>query len=83
LESPVCAKRGSYKEMVEAGKEYWWCACGLSKSQPYCDGSHTGTKFSPMVYKAEESKLVGFCGCKISGKSPLCDGSHKQLPEDA
>lgn len=62
---------------VEAGKNYFWCACGLSKSQPFCDGSHKGTAFSPVKYTAAESKKVFFCGCKTTAGQPLCDGSHK------
>ena len=63
---------------VEAGKDYWWCACGLSKNQPFCDGSHKGGPFTPLKYSAAESKTVYFCGCKASGHKPLCDGTHKK-----
>jgi CDGSH iron-sulfur domain-containing protein 3 len=76
---PVVAQKGSYKIEVEAGKAYWWCACGKSSSQPFCDGSHKGTGFSPTKFDAEESGIVSFCGCKGSGKAPRCDGSHKNL----
>lgn len=64
---------------VEAGKDYWWCACGKSKNQPFCDGSHKGTSFSPVEYKPTESTEAYFCACKRSGKKPLCDGSHKGI----
>ncbi|MBI1340015.1 CDGSH iron-sulfur domain-containing protein [bacterium] len=64
---------------VEAGQSYWWCACGRSKSQPFCDGSHKGTAFEPMEFKPEKSGRVFFCTCKATGKSPLCDGSHNNL----
>jgi CDGSH-type Zn-finger protein len=64
---------------VQAGKVYWWCACGRSKSQPFCDGSHKVTTFEPIEYKAEKSGKVFFCTCKRSNKKPLCDGSHKKL----
>ena len=64
---------------VEAGKSYWWCVCGRSKTQPFCDGSHKVTSLTPMEWKAEASKRVFFCACKRTGKRPLCDGSHKQL----
>lgn len=64
---------------VEAGKSYWWCSCGQSKNQPFCDGSHKGSEFSPVKWDATESKTVYFCGCKQSGKAPLCDGAHKNL----
>jgi CDGSH-type Zn-finger protein len=64
---------------VEAGKSYWWCACGRSKKQPFCDGSHKGTDFAPQEWKAEKSEQVWFCTCKRSSHQPLCDGSHKKL----
>ncbi|MCE9521129.1 MAG: CDGSH iron-sulfur domain-containing protein [Alphaproteobacteria bacterium] len=64
---------------VEAGKSYWWCACGQSKNQPFCDGSHKGSAFTPLEYKAAESKKVFFCACKQTANQPLCDGSHNKL----
>ena len=64
---------------VEAGKDYWWCSCGQSKKQPFCDGSHKGSTFSPMKWTAGESRKVAFCTCKQTGKSPICDGTHKAL----
>ncbi len=63
---------------VEAGKNYIWCSCGKSKRQPLCDGSHSGTDFTPVIYKATETKKVAFCGCKVSSSQPLCDGSHNK-----
>ena len=63
---------------VEEGKTYFWCACGKSKSQPFCDGSHQGTDFTPLKYEATESKTVYFCGCKQTANQPLCDGSHNK-----
>lgn len=76
---PKIAVPKSVKVDVEAGKSYYWCACGLSQSQPFCDGSHVGTEFSPLLYQATESKTVGFCGCKQSKNSPVCDGAHKTI----
>ena len=64
---------------VEAGQTYWWCACGRSKSQPFCDGSHEVTPFEPIEYTAQKSGKVFFCTCKRSQKKPLCDGGHKKL----
>jgi CDGSH-type Zn-finger protein len=63
---------------VESGKDYWWCACGQSKKQPFCDGSHKGSTFTPMKYSATQDKTLYFCGCKASANKPLCDGTHKK-----
>ncbi|HWP27050.1 MAG TPA: CDGSH iron-sulfur domain-containing protein [Xanthobacteraceae bacterium] len=78
LEEPEFGGRRSIRVTVEAGKSYWWCACGRSKSQPFCDGSHKGTRFRPLEFKAEKSEDVWFCACKRTGKHPFCDGSHKR-----
>jgi CDGSH-type Zn-finger protein len=61
---------------VEAGKIYWWCSCGRSASQPFCDGTHKGSEYAPMKYTAAESGRLWFCACKQTGSPPLCDGSH-------
>ncbi len=66
-----------YAVEVEEGKTYFWCACGRSNKQPFCDGSHQGSSFSPVKYTADNSKKVFFCGCKSTGNRPFCDGSHK------
>ena len=76
---PQIAQKAPYPVEVEAGKSYFWCACGKSAKQPFCDGSHKGSSFAPVKYTAEESKKVFFCGCKHSAKTPLCDGIHKTL----
>jgi CDGSH-type Zn-finger protein len=60
-------------------KNYAWCACGQSQNQPFCDGSHKGTEFSPIVLKIDEEKNVAWCGCKQSGNKPFCDGTHSKL----
>jgi CDGSH-type Zn-finger protein len=64
---------------VEAGKSYWWCSCGKSANQPFCDGSHKGSEFSPVKFEATESRKVWFCACKQTAQQPLCDGSHKKI----
>ena len=76
---PVAAQLEPYPTPVEAGKTYVWCACGRSKSQPFCDGSHQGTGITPVAYKAEKTETVYFCGCKHTGSSPMCDGTHATL----
>ena len=63
---------------VEKDKSYYWCACGLSKKQPFCDGSHNGTEFKPLPYKAVETKKLFFCACKQTDGQPFCDGSHNK-----
>ena len=78
-EMPQIGGRKSIKVLVEGGKTYWWCACGRSTTQPFCDGSHKGTAFSPIEWKAEKTQKAFFCACKHSAKKPLCDGTHKKL----
>ncbi len=79
MSEPVIAQKSPYAVEVEAGKSYWWCACGRSQRQPFCDGSHKGTAFTPVAYTADAAKTVFFCGCKHSGSKPTCDGSHAAL----
>jgi CDGSH-type Zn-finger protein len=76
---PVIAQKSPFAVQVEAGKSYWWCACGKSATQPFCDGSHKGSEFTPVEYKADKSEAVYFCGCKHSANGALCDGTHKKL----
>ena len=77
MEKPIRAADGPIATPVEAGKTYYWCACGRSQKQPFCNGSHAGTGFSPVKYDAMSTKTVYFCGCKDTKKPPLCDGSHE------
>ena len=79
MAEPIVAQKSPYPVDVEAGKKYFWCACGRSKNQPFCDGSHKGTGLSPVAYEATQAKKVWFCGCKTTKKQPLCDGSHNAL----
>jgi len=73
------AQKGPFSVDVDEGRTYFWCQCGRSATQPFCDGSHKGTGFAPLPYRAEKSCKVYFCGCKHSGKAPLCDGTHSSL----
>jgi len=76
---PTIAQRAPYPIEVEAGRTYWWCACGLSSKQPFCDGTHKGSGMAPLQYTAAQDGRVWFFGCKHSAKVPLCDGRHKAL----
>ena len=82
MATPNIAARAPIAVDVEAGKTYWWCACGLSKSQPFCDGSHKGSEFSPAQWRAETSEKKWFCACKQTASTPFCDGTHKKLPPE-
>ncbi len=79
MTEPVIAQKGPYAVELKAGETYAWCACGRSSNQPFCDGSHGETGFTPNVFEAEESKTAYLCGCKNTGSSPFCDGTHKTL----
>jgi CDGSH-type Zn-finger protein len=68
------------KTALEQGKDYWWCTCGQSAGQPFCDGSHKGTGFAPQRFTASETGDGWLCQCKHSANPPFCDGSHKSLP---
>ena len=78
MDQPVRAADAPFPVEVETGKSYYWCACGRSQKQPFCDGSHRGSGFAPVKFDATETKTLYFCGCKATGKQPLCDGSHKR-----
>ncbi len=79
MELPKIAQPSPFATEVEAGKTYYWCSCGLSANQPFCDGKHKDTGFSPTPYQADASKTVYFCGCKRTKNPPMCDGAHKGL----
>ena len=78
--NPFAPQKSPYKVKVEKDKTYFWCACGLSFKQPFCDGSHRKEgNFKSIKYLADESKEVFFCGCKKTKRQPFCDGSHSKL----
>lgn len=79
MTEPVIAGKQPIAVEVEAGKNYFWCACGKSATQPFCDGAHKGSSFVPLAYKADANRKVFFCACKKTSKPPLCDGTHNKL----
>ncbi len=78
MENPNIAEKKPAILELEAGT-YWWCACGKSQNQPFCDGSHKGSGFTPQKFEIQEKKKVALCQCKYSNNKPYCDGSHKSL----
>ena len=78
-DAPKIAQKAPYPVEVSEGKTYFWCTCGRSSRQPFCDGSHKETGFEPMKYTAAKDGKLFFCGCKATGKAPLCDGTHSGL----
>ncbi len=78
MSGPDCPQKAPYGVDLKPG-DYWWCACGKSKNQPFCDGSHKGTPFEPMKFTVTAAEKKWLCGCKRSANAPFCDGSHQKL----
>ena len=80
MADPIPAQKSPYGVQVTAGQRYVWCACGRSKSQPFCDGTHKEFGLRPVAFVAEKTEQAWLCGCKASGNKPFCDGTHKKVP---
>ncbi|MCY4147752.1 MAG: CDGSH iron-sulfur domain-containing protein [Gammaproteobacteria bacterium] len=78
MNNPDRAADSPFKVTVTEGNSYFWCSCGKSKNQPFCDGSHKGSDFTPVRFSAEKTRDVWLCGCKLTGNQPFCDGSHNK-----
>jgi len=78
-DTPHIAQKAPFPVEVIDGKTYFWCACGQSKNQPFCDGSHKGGSFNPVKFTADKTGKVWLCGCKLTKNQPFCDGTHKTL----
>lgn len=78
MDTPLSPQKSPYVKELEPGT-YWWCACGRSKGQPFCDGSHKGTGFNPVKVEVAERRTLALCGCKHTKNRPLCDGTHAGL----
>lgn len=78
MAEPVIAQKSPYVVQLEPGT-YWWCACGRSANQPFCDGSHKGSEFTPVQFTVTERTPIALCGCKRSANKPHCDGTHNKL----
>jgi len=79
-EQPIVCDTKPQALELEAG-DYWWCACGRSASQPFCDGAHKGTGLQPVKFTIAEKKTAWLCQCKHTANPPFCDGAHKALPK--
>lgn len=79
MTDPKIAQKAPFATDVAAGKTYFWCACGKSANQPFCDGSHKDTDIVPLKFTAEKDGRVFFCGCKHTANAPMCDGTHSRL----
>ncbi len=82
MNNPIIADNRPKRVTLNKGKEYYFCVCGLSKKQPFCDGSHAGTPFKPKTFTAEQDGEAYLCTCKQTGNTPYCDGSHKQFNDE-
>jgi CDGSH-type Zn-finger protein len=78
MSEPTIAQKASFALELETG-DYYWCSCGKSAKQPFCDASHKGSEFSPIKFSISEKKKYYVCGCKHTNNAPFCDGTHKSI----
>jgi CDGSH-type Zn-finger protein len=78
MSTPVIADKKPAVLELEAGT-YYWCQCGQAQKQPFCDGAHQGTDFTPLAFEVTEKKRVALCNCKHTANPPYCDGAHTKL----
>jgi CDGSH iron-sulfur domain-containing protein 3 len=78
MSDPKIAQKGPFVQELQAGT-YFWCACGQSAKQPFCDGSHKTTEFKPHKFELTQTTKIALCGCKRTNNKPKCDGTHKTL----
>jgi CDGSH-type Zn-finger protein len=76
---PIVAEKSPSVLELEAGKTYYWCRCGRSQNQPFCDGSHEGTGLVPEEFTVDRTKNYALCRCKQTGNQPFCDGTHSKV----
>jgi len=82
MNKPTVANNKPVPVDLKAGQEYYFCTCGNSANQPFCDGSHKGTAFAPKAFVAEKDGQAFLCQCKQTGDAPFCDGTHSKIPAD-
>ena len=82
MANPIIADNKPIQVNLKQGEEYYFCVCGRSNKQPFCDGSHKGTEFTPKAFIADKNEEAYLCACKHTGNSPYCDGTHKQFSSE-
>lgn len=78
-EEPIIAQKSPYQVDLKEGETYYYCRCGRSQTQPFCDGSHEGTGIEPLEFVAPSTGTFNLCGCKATDDEPWCDGTHNMV----